>query len=554
MEEDRGSPPSLRAPNRLRVIQALQVLGVTSRADLARRTGLSRSTVSTIVADLQAEGLVVDRDPDPDLRVAGGGGRPPALIALDPGAGLAVGIDFGKRHLAVAVADLSHELVAEEWREMPDDYAAEEGMDAAAELVELLLDGAGADRGRVLGVGMGLPGPVHAAAARSARRRSCPAGSACTPRSEMGARLDLPVRRRQRRQPRRAGRVRLGRRPRLRGPRLPEGRDRHRRGHRARRPAVQRRRRHRRRDRPHHRSTRRATSAAAATAAAWRPTPAGPPSSSCCSRSLGETLTLEDVLERAVEGDAGCRRALADAGRHIGAAVANLCNLFNPERIVVGGSIGRRRRHAARPDAARRSGSARSRARRRTWRSSPASWASGPSCSAPSRWCFSEAESAPASGPAPAGRNEIHGNARRRRSSMSRFRFLAVLAVLAGASWRSRRAAMTTTAERRRRRRWRRRRWQAARSRCCCRSRRPPATSRRTGRNFETQGQGALPRLRDHLLERRPGRGQAAAAGRGRDHQGRQGAGARPGRRRVGRRDRDAGQAVRRSRSSATTA
>jgi DNA-binding IclR family transcriptional regulator len=53
MEDEPGSAPSLRASNRLRVVQALQLLGVTSRADLARHTGLSRSTVSTIVAGLQ---------------------------------------------------------------------------------------------------------------------------------------------------------------------------------------------------------------------------------------------------------------------------------------------------------------------------------------------------------------------------------------------------------------------------------------------------------------------------------------------------------------------
>src|SRR5829696_6746863 len=154
MEEEAGAPPSLRESNRLRVIQALQILGVTSRADVARRTGLSRSTVSTIVAALQAEGIVLDRDP-------AGGGRPPAPIALYPAAGLAIGVDFGKRHLAVALSDLSHELLAEEWREMPDDYDATTGIGYAAELVELVLGAAGADGGRVLGVGMGLPGPVH---------------------------------------------------------------------------------------------------------------------------------------------------------------------------------------------------------------------------------------------------------------------------------------------------------------------------------------------------------------------------------------------------------
>jgi biotin operon repressor len=126
MEEEPGAAPSLRESNRLRVIQALQILGVTSRADVARRTGLSRSTVSTIVAALQAEGIVVDRDADG--RAAAGGGRPPAPISLFPAAGLALGVDFGKRHLAVALADLSHELLAEEWREMPDDYDATAGM------------------------------------------------------------------------------------------------------------------------------------------------------------------------------------------------------------------------------------------------------------------------------------------------------------------------------------------------------------------------------------------------------------------------------------------
>ena len=133
MEDEPGSAPSLRASNRLRVIQALQLLGVTSRAHLARHTGLSRSTVSTIVAGLQAEGIVVDRDA---YAPAGtGGGRPPAMIALDPGAGLAIGIDFGKRHLAVALSDLSHELLAEEWRDMADDYDASAGISQAAELV-----------------------------------------------------------------------------------------------------------------------------------------------------------------------------------------------------------------------------------------------------------------------------------------------------------------------------------------------------------------------------------------------------------------------------------
>ena len=59
-----GDLQSLRELNRLRVIDALQDEGTASRAEIARRTGLSRTTVSTIVADLQrrpAESVQVEQ-------------------------------------------------------------------------------------------------------------------------------------------------------------------------------------------------------------------------------------------------------------------------------------------------------------------------------------------------------------------------------------------------------------------------------------------------------------------------------------------------------------
>jgi predicted NBD/HSP70 family sugar kinase len=51
--------------------------------------------------------------------------------------------------------------------------------------------------------------------------------------------------------------------------------------------------------------------------------------------------TLEGVIERAAAGDPRCRRAISDAGREIGVAVAGLCNLINPERVIVGGLLSR---------------------------------------------------------------------------------------------------------------------------------------------------------------------------------------------------------------------
>src|ERR687895_2038979 len=157
-----GSLESLRRLNRLRVIHALRDQGLISRAEIARRTGLSRSTVSSLVADLQADGLVIERA---ELGEAYGtqGGRPPILLSFDSSAGAALGIDFGHSHLRVAVSDLSSAILAERAVPLDTDHAAQEGLDVALDLVEEVLGEAGIERSRLIGAGLGLPGPVDQA-------------------------------------------------------------------------------------------------------------------------------------------------------------------------------------------------------------------------------------------------------------------------------------------------------------------------------------------------------------------------------------------------------
>src|ERR671928_590967 len=127
-----GSLDSLRRLNRLRVIRALRDVGQISRAEIARRTGLSRSTVSSLVADLQADGLELER-PEPGLAHGAQGGRPPILLSFDASAGAAVGIDFGHSHLRVAVSDLAGAILAEREQPLDTDHEAREGLDAAAD-------------------------------------------------------------------------------------------------------------------------------------------------------------------------------------------------------------------------------------------------------------------------------------------------------------------------------------------------------------------------------------------------------------------------------------
>jgi len=131
-----------------------------SRAELARRTALAPSTVSAVVSDLQTAGLVVE-PPAPPRDGGAALGRPPVLVALHRRAGVALGIDFGKRHVRVALSDLSHTLLAERHRALDADEPAPEAIALAVSLVDEVLTEAGASRGEIVGVGMGLPGPVH---------------------------------------------------------------------------------------------------------------------------------------------------------------------------------------------------------------------------------------------------------------------------------------------------------------------------------------------------------------------------------------------------------
>src|SRR6187402_453770 len=103
---------SLRERNRLLVVDGLRRCGLASRSDLARLTGLSRTTVGSLVAGLQAQGLVVEQEVSGERQA--GRGRPPVLLRLDPAAGVAAGIHFDHDEVRVALADLSSNVLAED--------------------------------------------------------------------------------------------------------------------------------------------------------------------------------------------------------------------------------------------------------------------------------------------------------------------------------------------------------------------------------------------------------------------------------------------------------
>jgi predicted NBD/HSP70 family sugar kinase len=328
---------SLREGNRKRVIDALRERGHASRAELARITDLSRSTISTIVGDLVEAGLVSERD---GVAADGepGAGRPPVLVSLNDSAGVAVGIDFGHRHLRVAVSDLSHTVLAETWREMNVDHSAAHGLDAAADFVDQVLDEAGVERSRVIGVGMGLPAPIDRSTGTVQGNSILPGWVGLDAAAEASRRLGMPVEV--------ENDANLGALAELvwgaavgrsevaylkiatgiGGGLLSKGKLQHgingtagEIGHTVLMA-----------DGPVCRCGNRGCLETLASTRAI---------AASLSASRGEQVSTRRLLELCAAGDDAAQRLIADAGRALGIAVANLCNLVNPECVIIGGDL-----------------------------------------------------------------------------------------------------------------------------------------------------------------------------------------------------------------------
>jgi predicted NBD/HSP70 family sugar kinase len=334
--EDPGAL-SLRQMNRLRVIETLYRQPATSRAELARSTGLSRATVSTLVEELGRAGIV-EEHADPDESRPRNTGRPPILLSLVPGAAYAVGLDFGHQHIRVAVCDLSGEPVVDDWSSAEVDHAPVESLDLAQELVRDALASAGIDRDRLLGVGMGLAAPINKLTGELEANGILPGWHGIRPAAEMEERLGIPVQLENDanvgalgEKAFGAGRdvddlvyVRLsagigaglilGGKP-YRGSEGFSGEI----GHALADPAGA-------ICRCGNRGCLETVASPVAVAALME-------------RSTGRPVSVQGLLELVRTGDRGARRAVAEAGEAVGRAVSTLVNLLNPSLVVIGGDL-----------------------------------------------------------------------------------------------------------------------------------------------------------------------------------------------------------------------
>lgn len=155
----RGTVPGTSAGA---LLDLIRTGAATSRADIARVTGLARSTVSQRVDALLRLGLVSERGDG-----ASTGGRPPTRLVFEAGAGVVLAVDLGATHGRLAVADLAGEILVEDAAEIDIADGPDTVLPWVADRLVALLAEAGRTPDHVRGVGMGVPGPVEFAAGRA---------------------------------------------------------------------------------------------------------------------------------------------------------------------------------------------------------------------------------------------------------------------------------------------------------------------------------------------------------------------------------------------------
>jgi len=329
--ETPGSQSSLHRANLERVLRAVRMAGSLTQAEIARTTGLSAATVSNIVRELKDSGTVV-------VTPTSSGGRRARSVSLSADAGIVVGVDFGHSHLRVAIGNLAHRVLAEESEPIDTDASAAQGFDRAERIVARLLGQTGFERDKVIGVGLGVPGPIDVETGALGSTAILPGWSGISPGRELSTRLGMPVY-----VDNDANLGALGELVWGAGRGLSD---------------------------LAYIKVASGVGAGLVIAGQIYRGPGGTageighitldesgPVCRCGNRGCLETfvsarhvlgllaashgpgLTLSKVVQLAQRGDLGCRRVIADVGRHVGTGVANLCNLLNPRRVILGGDL-----------------------------------------------------------------------------------------------------------------------------------------------------------------------------------------------------------------------
>ncbi|MCL2732156.1 MAG: ROK family transcriptional regulator, partial [Actinomycetia bacterium] len=156
-ERGKRTVRDLRRGNRASLLRHLYFEGPLSRQELGRDTGLSAGSISNVVGELIADGMVEEAG-----AVESDGGRPRILLQVSALYGYVVGVDVGETRVRVELFDLA--LTERASADLPlsdSGHDVDHVVSLALQGIESVVREAGIDDSEVLGVGIGVPGIVE---------------------------------------------------------------------------------------------------------------------------------------------------------------------------------------------------------------------------------------------------------------------------------------------------------------------------------------------------------------------------------------------------------
>ena len=153
-----GTVRDLRRENRAAVLWSLFLGPSRSRHEVSAATGLSAASVTNVIRELIDEGIVIETG-----LAESDGGRPRAMLGMNPDYGYVIGVDIGETRTRVELFDLA--MTERAKAEYPLDRSAEHDVDVVvgqiASGLNAVLRDSGIDHDAILGVGVGVPGIIE---------------------------------------------------------------------------------------------------------------------------------------------------------------------------------------------------------------------------------------------------------------------------------------------------------------------------------------------------------------------------------------------------------
>ncbi|HEY8983134.1 MAG TPA: ROK family transcriptional regulator, partial [Streptomyces sp.] len=149
----------IRTANRYEVLRQIIARSPTSRQELAAATGLSLATVATLVGELLDLRMITEVGFEDSA-----GGRPRGLVAVHTSGGALIGVDIAETYVYAELYDLGLNVLARaEERMRPGHSSPEEVVAHVVTTTRSVVEQAGVEAARVLGVGVSMPGQVDRA-------------------------------------------------------------------------------------------------------------------------------------------------------------------------------------------------------------------------------------------------------------------------------------------------------------------------------------------------------------------------------------------------------